>query len=497
MNNPNLNPDVLAYLEEERRFNETRGGSRIRRVKIEKPGQAWLVRFLPVALGQSGLFYVRDGKHWVHKTPITCPRSLSTDFGGDPQAFCPVCDLAETLNAEDHEEVSKFGYRLRANVTYITYCVVFEIDLGRGDNQVMSQNEILRPWEFVHYQGSFDELTNYFKRGKTAQRPWSVLDLKKGNDFWATKVKGKGIRLERNDPGPILTLDANFDKYVGQIMAAIHEPKLSVPTEKQLETFARKAEAAAYGEDEPEERPRHGRDRDEEEDASDEEEEGYRHHRGRSRGAPVRRGAAPEAVDEPEPESASEEAAAEPQADEDQPKDAAQKGQENGEVDVVNEQAEAAAAEKEDHVPGAEVPARQTARPVPTKTAPPARQAMQARTAAPAARPAATNAARPAAGTQPPPPAAGRAAAPAAAAAGARRPASAAQPLRRVNQAPAQETVNEEEDPGVAEEAQDQAGATEPLPEDAQETPPPQRPAGNTKLRAHLAQRIQSANSPR
>lgn len=446
--------DLGAALEEERQFVEQHSKSKGRRVKIEKINQAWLVRFLPVQLGDRGLPWVRQGQHWVNKSPIFCPRWVATDFGGDPEADCPICRLADELNDMDNEELSSFGFRLRASVTYLTYCVVLQIDPGRGDVQDMPFSEIIRPWEFQHYKSSFDELHDYFKRGRTAKRPYSVMDLENGNDFWATKTK-KGIRLDRQDPGPILELDANYEKNLDTIFSAISNPKIKIPNAKELETFARKAEAAAYKDDEgggDRGGSRRGRALDEDEGTEDE-----RPSRRVGRAAPpaARRGAAP---------------AADP-----------------AEGEAEGAEGEAETPQDEDQVPGAEVPpARAPARTVapaatrPATTRPastaPARTAPAA-TQRPPARPAATTAparTAPAAAAAQRPPA--RASAPAAATAPARTTAAPA-PARKPAQAPvaarrpapaaeAPSSVDEEEDPGVAEEATDQAGpAAEALPE--------------------------------
>ena len=497
-----LNPDMLAFLDAERQFTEMRGGGKVRRVKIEKVNQAWLVRFLPVALGESGLFFVRQGQHWYNKIPIVCPRNVSPDFGGDENAECVVCDLADRLNAEDHEEVSTFGFKLRVNPVWLTYCLVFQIDPGRGEVQDMLPAEYMRPWEFVMYKGTFDELSDYFRRGKTATRELSVLDPKKGNDFWATKTT-KGIRLDRQDPGPMFELGPTFEKQLNQVLSAVQEPKIIIPTAKQLETYARKAEAAAYGESEPEPT---ARSRSRGRGVEGEEEPQERPSRNLGRTAPAGRGTSRTQTEpEPEPEA---EPQQEGQAVDDQiPEEGAPEP-----VAEVDAPVDAIAAEQdEDQVPGAEVDApttRQAPRTSPGRVAQSTSQPVAQRTA-PRPAPAAVAATRPAlVATRPAAPAV-----PAAATAGTRRPPPAAAPVTRrpaPAAAPVQETVNDEEDPGVAEEAVDAAApAEEPLPDDSQEDVPPpavartaprpgQAAAGATAaLRSKLAQRITSANSPR
>jgi hypothetical protein len=191
------------------------------------------------------MWYVRLGQHWMNKQPIYCPKCVGQDFGGDLNAECPVCEMAELLNAEDNEAVSQYGLKLSVSLSYLTYCLVYQIDPGRGETQEMTEREVLKPWEFHLDTGTFTELVDYFRRGVTASRPFSVVDLEKGNDFWATRTT-KGIRLDRQDPGPVFDLsDPNYKQKIDTVWNAITLPRIKIPTPKELETFARKAEAAA------------------------------------------------------------------------------------------------------------------------------------------------------------------------------------------------------------------------------------------------------------
>ncbi len=470
-----LNPNVLAIVEGERKWQDGRGGIKTRRVKIEKVNNAWLVRFLPVALGTSNLFFYRMAQHWHNKSPIVCPRLVSPDFGGNEDADCPVCDLSERLNAEQHEELSNFGWRLRANTTYVTYCLVYQIDPGRGELQELSLNEVLRPWEFNLYKSTWEELCDYFRRGKSAQRPLSVLDPKAGNDFWATKTT-KGIRLDRQDPGPMFELNANFDKYLSTVMNAVPEPQIKLPSEQALAIFARKAEAAAYGDEEPARQHVPGRrgELDEGEDQDDRE----------AAPAPRRSSARSNPRNQPEsrissveePEAAPEELgdgsyANEPRDEDAPPPRGTSVPQEEDQLQGVEVQARQARVSSGVRAPSPVAPARSGLRPASTGAAPVSR-VVASRTAVPA-------------------------------------PVSA----RRTVVAPAvQETVSEEEDPGVAEESVDPAGPVEEgLPEGtepAMEEAPPAPSVRGTRtgsaaaneqapLRARLAARFKAADAAR
>lgn len=414
-----MQPRALAFLDEERQAAESFSKAKTRRVKFEKVNEAWLVRFMPVEMGSSRRWFVRQCQHWLNKQPIVCPRGLSPDFGGNPDAECPVCTMSAELNNDPNEDVSRKGYKLGATMTYLTWCLVYQIDHGRGDVEEMPLADLLKPYEFQHYKSSFDELTNFYRRGYSEKRPDSIMDLEHGCDFWVTKQK-KGLHWDRQDAAPCLA-EENFDKNLQVIFDQIHEPKIKLPTLKELEVFARKGEADAFGEAEPaghgHGQGQRGR-RNESDDGEDAGEEVPRRQgrgtadRSFGRTAPVRAQAAPEAEREPTPEQD-----AQAPVDGDAPTD-------------------------DDQIPGAEVPVR-------PKAAARAGQAPARRQSPP-----------PVDEVDEPPPtprqaAPVRATAPAATAA---RPLSAAgrpQPVRAV--VAATSSVDPEEDPGVADEVSDKA----------------------------------------
>jgi hypothetical protein len=424
---------VIVALDKEKQFRDQQQTKNRRRVKIEKPGQAWLVRFLPVELGEEGLPWIRLGQHWNRKQPAICPRCTATDFGGDPEFECPVCALADKLNDESQESVSNFGWRLRANVTYLTYCLVYQIDLAPAQIEEMELHEVLKPWEFQHYASSFQELHDYFRRGATEKRPWSVLDLESGNDFWATKIKGKGIRLDRQDSRPCLALDEDYEKNVNAIFKAIKLPEIKIPSVKFLENFASKAEDNAWEEADERrhsnrsERGERGERRTGDEASEYEDESDRQHHPVTRSGAPAKRLSR-----------------ATPARGED-----AEEAPNNGEPET----------EEEDQIPGAEAPPAKPPRPntltvshpaarVPApRPAPPAPPSRMIRSGTAAPQPAA----KPPGGVRPPAPRAASALKPVVKPPSARAP----RPLD------AESSVNDEEDPGVAEEAVDQAQMAE------------------------------------
>jgi len=314
---------------------------------------------------------------------------------------------------------------------------LYEIDTDR-ESKAFPQAEVLFPWEFILYSGTFDELCAAYGRGGRNSE-FSVMDLYTGNNFWATKTT-KGIRLDRDDPCAIFTEDDKFDEHVDKVFSRIKEPRIKIPSREQIAIFARKAEAVAYG-DEYVNRDsrRSGRGRSRGDDQGDDQGNVEQAPRGECVRRPSRAAAAPAARTTARP------AAARPMARQAPPAE-----------ERPEEEPTAEPGGDEDQLAGAEVPPR-AARPVAARPA--------------AARPAA---ARPAAATARPATAAAHPTTPAAAKSAQRAAAHTAMP-RAANRAPApatrsgyvQDSVSEEEDPGVAEEARDAAPSADvPLPAD-------------------------------
>jgi hypothetical protein len=530
----NINPEVLGGLDWERQFAQTHSfGGQKRRVQLDR-GESWLIRFLPVALGESKRFYARIARHWQDKRQIVCPRLTEPAFGGNVEAYCPVCNVAEEINADKNEEISKAGYKLSAQMQWLTYCAVFEKTAKGGEPRGEPMNEVLLPYEFNHYKGTWDELCAFIAQNKK-RTPLSVLDYMLGNDFYVTR--GKNIRLDKQDAAPIFdSNDPKFDEYVSKLEANCKDPVVKVPTDKQLEDFAAKAEEAILSSGRPGGRTaRFNPDDEREPDADAEGHEGDHNEppaRGRApaqdapprrsapaaaapapartaaparaaapaaapartatparaaapAAAPARRAAAPPPPD-PEPEQQPE-SDLPPEGEGDLPPEGELPPE--GDLPYEGEQQPEGELPPEDQQPEPEPePAPPARRPAPAAAAP-ARTA----TAAPA-RPAATATARPQAAT---PATAARRTAPvatatarpqAATAAPVRGAAPAAAAPRRTNGAPiAQENLDPEEN--IPEEGTDQA-PPEPMEGDGEQAPPPVQQKGAAALGDRVRNRV-------
>jgi len=232
-----IDPKILRRMQGEDAFlqSQTRGS---RRVKLQR-GQNWIVRFLPAQLGPENLFFARIARHWLGKLPIVCPRNTAEDFDGDPDCECLVCQVAESLNESPDENISKFGYKARANPQFLTYCLVWE-----KDGVVQPMTEVLNPYEFWHYRSTWEELKGFYVSGGR-KCPASVLDYEQGNDFSVNKTV-KGMRLDKLDSSPIF--EANEPKYaewIKKLEAGCKTPKVIIPTHEQMQNFAAKVQEAA------------------------------------------------------------------------------------------------------------------------------------------------------------------------------------------------------------------------------------------------------------
>lgn len=229
-----IDPELLGELNYEQQFTQSISNSK-RQIKMEK-GKSWRVRYLPAKLGPKKTFFARIAKHWLATKPIICPRQTSPAFGGDPDAFCPVCDRANELNDSANQAESQLGYDTRSSPQWLAYCVVFEKD---GLEQPMS--EVLVPYEHWMYKSTWEELKAFYMAGGQ-KSPLSVLDYKLGNDFILSRTS-KGFKLDKQDSMPIFELtDPKYPEWIKKIEEHLKNPRVQLPTNEELDAFALKLE---------------------------------------------------------------------------------------------------------------------------------------------------------------------------------------------------------------------------------------------------------------
>lgn len=235
-----LPPNILTNIAKETRYIESTS-HKSRQVKLNK-GDSWLMRFIPVLMGEkpNQSFWARVAKHWMNKKYVVCPRHTDAACGGDPEAYCPVCEVADKLMDSPNKAEADFAYQARATSQWLVWCIVLE--KGKGDGELLS--EVLTPYEFWMYRPVYEEFIGYFKNN-TRRSPMSIFDYKLGNDFSLSRT-AKGLRLDKQDSGPIFDLDdKKFVEKVDKIEGQCKTPRPTMATEKQLDEFADKLEENA------------------------------------------------------------------------------------------------------------------------------------------------------------------------------------------------------------------------------------------------------------
>ncbi len=250
MSENDVRPSAMAKYMDKHNQRFATMSSQARRVKIEQ-NHTWRLRLLPVQLGPEKDPFIDIAQHWWNKSPVTCPKHTGQAWGGDPEFPCPVCEISERLSSSSAEEINNIGYKVRCNLRVRAHCLVFEMEDQRGNVDAMPLSEVLNPYEFDMYKTTWERFSKFQKwatsgrRGGVENSEWGILDLESGCDLLATQG-AKGITLDRCDPSPIFPLDdPNFDNYIKKIWSHIHNPRIIIPTEKQLLEVAVKIEEFA------------------------------------------------------------------------------------------------------------------------------------------------------------------------------------------------------------------------------------------------------------
>lgn len=229
-----IDPEMLGELNYEQKFTQSISSNK-RLVKMDK-GKAWRIRYLPAKLGPKKTFFARIAKHWLATKPIICPRLTSPAFGGDPDAYCPVCDRSNELNDSTQQAEAQLGYEARSSPQWLAYCIVFEKDGLEQD-----QAELVIPYEHWMYKSTWEELKAFYMAGGQ-KSPLSILDYKLGNDFVLSR-NSKGFKLDKQDSMAIFALDdPKYPEWIKKIEEHLKTPRVVLPTDEELQAFALKLE---------------------------------------------------------------------------------------------------------------------------------------------------------------------------------------------------------------------------------------------------------------
>jgi hypothetical protein len=240
---------VLDGMEEDRKY--AAQSNKVTRIKIPK-GHAWLIRFLPFAMGTRGLPYARLAQHWISSKPCYCKQHTSPEFGGDPNYECPICSVADNMyNQADNEADRDDFYSVQVRVVFTMYCVVIAKETDRGVREDSTFDEMLIPCEFNLPKTSFALLAQKIERSKARKGGspnMGLLDLELGQDVWCIRDKMNALSFELSDdgPAPLYELNDQFDANVARLWKSMKQPNVKFLDDVRLNAIADKVAERAF-----------------------------------------------------------------------------------------------------------------------------------------------------------------------------------------------------------------------------------------------------------
>ena len=239
--------DLMSALKEEEKIIT---GNRDRHdVKVEKEGEIWHIRFLPVRFGPRKLFFSRVAQHWINKRPHFCAKVTPPESGGDENAQCDLCDVAAELAEHRVKDIATLGYKAGANPQWLTYCLVWSKKVPGQDMWEPQGDEVWTPYKFWLNKTLFEEVREYYVRQRD-KKPTvidSILNPDHGFDFYIKRSQNK-LTLQKDDPRTIFPDGFNetdkmelMDHILGQIKATNYRAL----TTEEMEAARIKLEDAA------------------------------------------------------------------------------------------------------------------------------------------------------------------------------------------------------------------------------------------------------------
>lgn len=253
----NCDPDILADLDNEREYASSRDNSP-RRLKLGK-GERALVRILPVNLmadqAERRQWYARVGFHWHDKRMVICPRTTQPIFGGNPDARCPVCDVADKYINDKDEAVRKKASMASTFPNWLVYVLVWEL-YKKGDDQptFLSKTDQFVPHSFWLKRPSWLDVSDAFKRSLRRVPDFGILNPLEGYDIMLRKDLRGNLTIQREeDPTPISKSIKTFEDgmaYVDEIFSKVRCERLNPSSDKELLDFSRKLKDSLEFDDE-------------------------------------------------------------------------------------------------------------------------------------------------------------------------------------------------------------------------------------------------------
>jgi hypothetical protein len=232
---------VLSGLEEDRKI--AAQTTKTLRVKIEK-GHAWLCRFLPFPMGPRQRPWALLAQHWINGKPCYCKQHTSADFGGDPNHLCPICEVTDSMHsqAENDDDRDDF-YQCQVRLAWMMYCLVIAKEDDRGRQEVMTDDEILSPYEFNIPKTAFGTFSAKLERSKARKGGdpnIGLLSLENGSDLWVARDKKNTYSFDLSDNGytPIFEMDDAYEGKILRIWRQLKQPTPKFHDDARLDSIA-------------------------------------------------------------------------------------------------------------------------------------------------------------------------------------------------------------------------------------------------------------------
>lgn len=240
--------DLMSALKEEEKI--TTSNRDRHDVKLEKEGEIWHIRFLPVRFGPRKLFFSRVAQHWINKRPYFCEKMTPADSGGDENAQCDLCDVAAELADHRVKDVATLGYKAGASPQWLTYCLVWSKKVPGQDLWEPQGEEVWTPYKFWLNKTLFEELREYYvrQREKKPNITDSILNPDYGFDFYVKRSNNKLV-LQKDDPRTIFPDGFNDNEkldLMDHILGQIKAPNYRALSGEEMEAARIKLEDAAH-----------------------------------------------------------------------------------------------------------------------------------------------------------------------------------------------------------------------------------------------------------
>lgn len=240
-----LDPTILAALDDEEKFLKPRRQNRMPEIKLDRE-EGVLYRFMPVEIGTNKSWFTRFGLHWVNGKPITCRRVLSKFVGGDENYDCPVCAELENLLASTSGDAHKRALKCQAEPLWYAVAITLAREAAKSSPVTVPEPKCWVPHGVRMYSGQFQALKEIYGRTavRTPKNGDSGGELKIFTDFyeginiwWRRGARGYEVK-DLAKRTPLVKDPSRMQEVVDTIWSQIVIPDFELADRKTEEEFA-------------------------------------------------------------------------------------------------------------------------------------------------------------------------------------------------------------------------------------------------------------------